>query len=88
MAEVEENRGVFHFSPEYDKAMAESYLATDAKGRAEAYAKAEAILAQDFAIVPIFNYVNPRLVKPYVKGYTGKDPQDHIFLRNLYIIKH
>lgn len=82
------NNTAKYASPEYDKAMAESYLATDAKGRAEAYAKAEAILAQDFAIVPIFNYVNPRLVKPYVKGYTGKDPQDHIFLRNLYIIKH
>jgi len=27
-------------------------------------------------------------VKPYVKGYSGKDPQDHIYLRNLYIIKH
>ena len=51
-------------------------------------AKAEEILAKDFGIVPIFNYVNPRLVKPYVKGYSGKDPQDHIYLRNLYIIKH
>lgn len=82
------NNTAKYASPEYDKAIAESYLATDAKGRAEAYAKAEAILANDFAIVPIFNYVNPRLVKPYVKGYTGKDPQDHIFLRDLYIIKH
>ena len=75
-------------NPEYDKAIEASYLAGDAKGRAEAYAKAEEILANDFAIVPIFNYVNPRLVKPYVKGYSGKDPQDHILLRNLYIIKH
>lgn len=82
------NNTAKYANPEYDKAMAESYLATDAKGRAEAYAKAEAILAQDFAIVPVYNYVNPRLVKPYVKGYTGQDPQDHIFLHNLYIIKH
>ena len=50
--------------------------------------KAEEISCKDFGIVPIFNYVNPRLVKPYVKGYSGKDPQDHIYLRNLYIIKH
>ncbi|TGZ99163.1 ABC transporter substrate-binding protein [Rodentibacter pneumotropicus] len=82
------NNTAKYASAEYDKAMAESYLATDAKGRAEAYAKAEAILAQDFAIVPIYNYVNPRLVKAYVGGYTAKDPQDHILLRNLYIIKH
>ena len=32
--------------------------------------------------------VYKRQVKPYVKGYSGKDPQDHIYLRNLYIIKH
>ncbi|WP_109077581.1 ABC transporter substrate-binding protein [Aggregatibacter kilianii] len=75
-------------NPEYDKAIDASYLASDEKGRAQAYAKAEEILANDFAVVPVYNYVNPRLVKPYVKGYTGKDPQDTILLRNLYIIKH
>ncbi|TYA50928.1 oligopeptide ABC transporter substrate-binding protein OppA [Aggregatibacter actinomycetemcomitans] len=73
---------------EYDKAIADSYLATDEKGRAQAYAKAEEILANDFAVIPVYNYVNPRLVKPYVKGYSGKDPQDNVLLRNLYIIKH
>jgi periplasmic oligopeptide-binding protein len=82
------NNTAKYANPEYDKAIAESYVATDAEGRAKAYAKAEEILAKDFGIVPIFNYVNPRLVKPYVKGYSGKDPQDHIYLRNLYIIKH
>ncbi len=82
------NNTAKYANPEYDKAMAESYAATDAEGRAKAYAKAEEILGKDYGIVPIFNYVNPRLVKPYVKGYSGKDPQDHIYLRNLYIIKH
>ncbi|OOF40123.1 oligopeptide ABC transporter substrate-binding protein OppA [Rodentibacter rarus] len=82
------NNTAKYASAEYDKAMADSYFATDEAGRAEAYAKAEAILAQDFALVPVFNYVNPRLVKPYVGGYTAQDPQDHIFLRDLYIIKH
>ena len=82
------NNTAKYSNSEYDKAMAESYAATDAEGRAKAYAKAEEILAKDYGIVPIFNYVNPRLVKPYVKGYSGKDPQDHIYLRNLYIIKH
>lgn len=75
-------------SEAYDNALAESYLATDKLGREQAYAKAEKIFDEDFAIVPVYNYVNPRLVKTYVKGYSGKDPQDHVFLRNLYIIKH
>ena len=82
------NNTARYANPEDNQASAESYVATDAEGRAKAYAKAEEILAKDFGIVPIFNYVNPRLVKPYVKGYSGKDPQDHIYLRNLYIIKH
>ncbi|SUT86930.1 oligopeptide ABC transporter periplasmic oligopeptide-binding protein [Actinobacillus ureae] len=82
------NNKTGYASKAYDEAVAESYKATDAEGRATAYAKAEKVLADDYAIVPIYNYVNPRLVKPYVKGYSGKDPQDDILLRNLYILKH
>lgn len=81
------NNTSFYKNPAYDEAVAESYKATDAAGRAAAYAKAEAILAEDAPIVPVYNYVNTRLVKPYVKGYEGKDPQDNIFLRNLYLVK-
>lgn len=74
-------------NPAYDAAINAAYNEQSAEGRATAYANAEAILAQDFAIIPMYNYVNPRLVKPFVKGYEGKDPQDSIYLRNLYIIK-
>lgn len=82
------NNTAFYKSKAYDAAVAESYQAKDTAGRASAYAKAEAILAEDAAVVPVYNYVNTRLVKPYVKGYTGKDPQDDILLKNLYLIKH
>lgn len=81
------NNTAFYKSKEYDDAITESYLATDIAGRKAAYAKAEAILAKDYPVVPVYNYVNTRLVKPYVKGYTGKDPQDNVYLRNLYLIK-
>ena len=51
--------------------------------------KPKKFLQKDFGIVPIFNYVNPRFSETLrKKGYSGKDPQDHIYLRNLYIIKH
>lgn len=82
------NNSAFYKSKAYDDTVAESYKATDEAGRAATYAKAEAILAEDYAIVPVYNYVAPRLVKPYVKGYTAKDPQDNILIRNLYLIKH
>lgn len=74
-------------SAEYDAAIQEALNAADAAGRATAYAKAEEILAKDAALVAVYNYVNPRLVKPYVKGFSGQDPQDNALLRNLYIIK-
>ncbi|MDO4625712.1 MAG: ABC transporter substrate-binding protein [Pasteurellaceae bacterium] len=82
------NNTAFYSDPAYDQVVADSYKATDAEGRELAYAKAEKILADDAGVVPVFNYVNTRLVKPYVKGYNGKDPQDNILLRNLYIIQH
>ncbi|TYN55392.1 peptide ABC transporter substrate-binding protein, partial [Salmonella enterica subsp. enterica serovar Typhimurium] len=40
------------------------------------YAKAEQQLDKDSAIVPVYYYVNARLVK------------DNIYVKNLYIIKH
>ncbi|MDH2926338.1 oligopeptide ABC transporter substrate-binding protein OppA [Lonepinella koalarum] len=82
------NNTAFYRSEKYDAAVMESRAALDENQRAEAYAKAEAILAEEAAIVPIYNYVNPRLVKTFVKGYSGKDPQDRVLLRNLYIVKH
>lgn len=81
------NNTAFYQSAEYDAAIAESFKAADASARAAAYAKAEEILAKDSALVAVYNYVNPRLVKPYVKGFSGKDPRDNALLRNLYIIK-
>lgn len=82
------NNTSFYKSAEYDKAIEASLKAENAEQRAEAYAKAEEILANDVALIPLYSYVNTRLVKPYVKGYEGKDPQDNILLKNLYIIKH
>ena len=53
--------------------MAESVKASDeARRRTAAYAKAEQQLDKNSAIVPVYYYVNARLVKPWVGGYTGK----------------
>ncbi|CCG17866.1 oligopeptide ABC transporter, oligopeptide-binding protein [Taylorella equigenitalis 14/56] len=81
------NNTAFYMSEAYDSKFNESYNSSTAKGRAEAYAAAEAQLAEDYGTIPFFNRVNIRLVKPTVGGYTGKDPQDVLFLRNFYIKK-
>ncbi|EBX6937779.1 oligopeptide ABC transporter substrate-binding protein OppA, partial [Salmonella enterica subsp. enterica serovar Bareilly] len=74
-------------SAEFDKLMKQSLqVKTDAE-RAQIYQQAEARLDKDSAIVPVYYYVSTRLVKPYVGGYTGKDPLDHFHTKNLYMIK-
>ena len=75
-------------SAAYDKAVHDALGAADDKARAADYQQAEQILDKDSAIVPVFYYVNARLVKTYVGGYTGKDPLDNVYDKNLYIIKH
>ncbi|AFJ46993.1 oligopeptide ABC transporter substrate-binding protein OppA [Shimwellia blattae] len=75
-------------SPIFDRIMAETLKVTDESQRADLYNKAEQQLDKDSVIVPVYYYVNARLVKPWVGGYSGKDPMDNIYTKNLYIIKH
>ena len=75
-------------SADFDKAMASAMAAGDDKARSAAYTQAEQILDKDSVIAPVFYYANTRLVKPYVGGYSGKDPLNYVYDKNLYIIKH
>lgn len=82
------NNTTHYKSPAFDKIIGDTLKVTDDAQRAELYAKSEEQLDKDSAIVPVYYYVNARLVKPWVGGYTGKDPLDNISVKNLYIIKH
>ncbi|AHG18279.1 peptide ABC transporter substrate-binding protein [Chania multitudinisentens RB-25] len=75
-------------SAEFDKLVADVLTVKTKEERAALYEKAEAQLDKDSVIVPVFYYVNARLVKPYVGGYTETDPLDNVYDKNLYIIKH
>ncbi|MFC0225830.1 oligopeptide ABC transporter substrate-binding protein OppA [Serratia aquatilis] len=75
-------------SAAFDKIMADAISAKTKEERVGLYQQAEVQLDKDSAIVPVYYYVNARLVKPYVGGYTGKDPLDNVYDKNLYIIKH
>ncbi|WP_338577003.1 ABC transporter substrate-binding protein [Erwinia sp. E_sp_B04_8] len=77
----------FYKSEKFDALMAKSLLVSD-KERAAVYQQAEQQLDQDSAIVPVYYRVSARLVKPWVGGFTGKDPQDLTDLKYFYIIKH
>lgn len=82
------NNTVHYKSPAFDKLIADTLKVTDEALRSELYSKAEQQLDKDSAIVPVYYYVNARLVKPWVGGYSGKDPMDNIHVKDLYIIKH
>ncbi|EGT0665325.1 oligopeptide ABC transporter substrate-binding protein OppA [Citrobacter werkmanii] len=82
------NNTVHYKSPSFDKLIADTLKVTDEAQRSELYSKAEQQLDKDSAIVPVYYYVNARLVKPWVGGYSGKDPMDNIHVKYLYIIKH
>lgn len=82
------NNTVHYKSPAFDKLIADTLKVTDEAQRSELYSKAEQQLDKDSAIVPVYYYVNARPVKPWVGGYSGKDPMDNIHVKDLYIIKH
>ncbi|OOS23373.1 ABC transporter substrate-binding protein [Moraxella pluranimalium] len=76
-------------SPAFDKLMA-STLGGDvtAEQRADIYRQAEAELDKDTATIFVYQYTAPRLVKPYVIGFSDKDPMGNWHIKNLKIAKH
>lgn len=72
---------------EFDKLMKQSLQVKTDEERAKIYQQAETVLDNDSAIVPVYYYVSTRLVKPYVGGYSGKDPLDHLHTKDLYMMK-
>lgn len=81
------NNTFFYKSPAFDALMASTLQAPDAAARGAIYQQAETLLDKDSALIPVYYRVSARLVKPTVGGFTGKDPQDYIDVKNFYIIK-
>ncbi|MEQ4922163.1 oligopeptide ABC transporter substrate-binding protein OppA [Proteus hauseri] len=86
MLSYSSNNTVHYKNKEFDALIKESLRVKSDDERADIYQKAEGVLDKDSAIVPLYYYVNTRLVKPYVGGYSGKDPLDNVHTKDLYII--
>ena len=72
----------------FDKAMNDAVnVAKTEEERNKFYAIAEAQLAQDMPIAPIYQYVQTRLVSEQLGGYPDKNPQDNIYSKDMYIKK-
>ena len=64
------NNYVNYSNPEYDKLVKEAQTSTDQKLRMDNMKKAEKMILEDMAIVPIYFYTHPYTVKPNGKGIT------------------
>ncbi|MGF1700603.1 ABC transporter substrate-binding protein [Photobacterium makurazakiensis] len=73
-------------SESYDALLDKALAAASDSDRSAAYKGAEAQLSKDMPIMPIYHYVNARLVNPKLGGYPENNPEDNIFSKDLYII--
>ena len=73
---------------QYDEVLTLSGMAIDVNERNSLYNRAEQIIAEDAPIAPIYQYTNGRLIKPWLKGYPIKNPEDVAYSHTLYILKH
>jgi len=61
---------------------------TDPVERKALLTQASSMIMEDYPIIPLLQYSLPRLVKPYVGGYSLENAQDRFRSKDLYIIKH
>ncbi|HIW06954.1 MAG TPA: oligopeptide ABC transporter substrate-binding protein OppA, partial [Candidatus Ignatzschineria merdigallinarum] len=88
MLSTSSNNTAHYKSENFDQAMRNSITGETEADRIKAYQDAERIMDEESAIVPIYYYVSPRLVKPYVGGYSIKNPMGYAVTKDLYIIEH
>lgn len=82
------NQGKYS-SAQFDSIMAQTLKAgVTPEQRAGLYKQAEAQLDADMPNVNVYHYVSPRLIKPYVVGFSTKDPLDNWQAKDLKVAKH
>lgn len=74
--------------PGYDKAISQAAQETQANARNADYNAAEKIIAEKAPLIPIYQYTNGRLIKPWLKGYPINNPEDVAYTRTMYLLKH
>ncbi|CAK3622172.1 oligopeptide ABC transporter periplasmic binding protein [Vibrio crassostreae] len=77
--------GVHYDSAAYDQIIDKALNSTSEEERKALYLEAEALMAKDMPIAPIYQYVKSRLLNPYVGGFPINNAEDKIFSKDLYI---
>ncbi|OOE73829.1 ABC transporter substrate-binding protein [Salinivibrio sp. ML290] len=77
--------GVHYDSQAYDAIMENAMTTTDDDKRTQLYLDAEAQMAKDMPIAPIYQYVKARLLSPQVGGFPANNAEEKIYSKDLYI---
>ena len=72
---------------EYDALLDAAAVENDPVLRAKFMQDAEKILLAEAPIMPVYFYVSKHLVKPWVGGFVP-NIMDHVYSKDLYILKH
>ncbi|MFV0573904.1 MAG: ABC transporter substrate-binding protein [Vibrio sp.] len=74
-------------NPKYDEVIAKAQAAVDVKERNQFYDQAEQMLAQDMPIIPIYYFMQSRLVNAKLGGYPMHNAEGRIYSKDLYFVK-
>ena len=74
-------------NPQFDALVDQASKINGGPERAALFHKAEEILNEDAPFLPVYFYVNPHLIKPYVKGWQV-NIMDRNLSRYMYILAH
>jgi oligopeptide transport system substrate-binding protein len=72
---------------EYDALLNAAAVENDPALRAKFMQDAEQILLEEAPLMPVYFYVSKHLVKPWVGGFVP-NIMDHVYTKDLYILKH
>ncbi|MBF0803198.1 MULTISPECIES: ABC transporter substrate-binding protein [unclassified Neisseria] len=76
----------FYKNAAYDALLAKTLQpGVGVKERAALYTQAEAQIDKDSAVIPVYGYVNSRLVKPRIGGYSTEDVLNELPSKRLFI---
>ena len=82
------NNGKYN-SPAFDNIMMQTLKAgVDDAQRIKLYNQAEAQIDTDMPLLSIYHYVSPRMIKPYVIGFSRTDALDQWQIKDMSIAKH
>jgi len=82
-----ENNDEGYSNATFDALLDQAARTQESQRRQDLLQKSEAMMLDDYPIVPLYFFVSKRLVKPYVKGLRS-NPLNHIYTRSLTLEPH